>query len=124
MLASPAGSTRRVVLEKRFLPVPLTLTEKLEMGDSLVKLLGEASDIEAELAQDKLRAKEQLGLNEGKRNDVVHMLRRGSVDREIEVEIELDFQAGKVSYTRRDTGEVYHERPMTYDERQTALKLA
>jgi len=114
----------RINRETRELAVPLEIHEKLDLGQSIVAAFAELRAVEDELEQAKLHAKDESRRLEATIEGAVSTLRVGSVSRPVEVEIAMNFERGTVSLTRLDTGEVYSERPMSHQERQTAMHLA
>jgi DNA segregation ATPase FtsK/SpoIIIE-like protein len=98
---------------------PLTDEEVMARGGELARKLAEGEDLEAKkkLISDELKAAADAATE--LRNAVLH---RQEV-RKIECDLEPDFDAGTVTYRRRDTGLVANIRPLRSNERQTLLPL-
>lgn len=64
-----------------------------------------------------------LKIAEAKETKLSNIVSTNSERREVTVEVRYDYEVGKVTKTRTDTGEIISEREMTDDERQSQLDL-
>lgn len=103
------------------LPVPLTLEERASFGDQLATLHGLEEDELAEQAQEKAAMKERLLSIANRRHKLAGLLRRGSENRPVKVEVVADYEAGVARGIRVDTGEVLTTRALRDEERQMPL---
>jgi ElaB/YqjD/DUF883 family membrane-anchored ribosome-binding protein len=108
-------------LIKESLPVMLTDGEVLAHADRAARLQSEYNDRDEALKAHSKAAKAELETIESERNAALRKVRERREFRQVDVEVSYGFAENTVKYTRRDTGEVYHERAMTNDERQTQL---
>lgn len=114
----------RVFAEREKLPCRLTEAERMEIGDEIARLNVEATELEMEAEDHKLESKAALHKAEPLREQIKSLAwtwRRGTIDREVEVQKEIDYRAGHVTFTRTDTGEVIRTRDILPSERQMSL---
>lgn len=102
----------------RCLPCPMTDEERRDLGASIAKLVGDAEDLEAEkrsIASDYRARADKLA---EKIQTKSRALRRGTVDRDVEVEVFDDLAHAERVVTRLDTGEVVERRTLSARELQ------
>lgn len=63
-----------------------------------------------------------LKIAEGKETKLANIVATRTERRDVTVEVKYDYELGKVTKTRTDTGELVSEREMTDDERQAELE--
>ena len=103
--------------------VKLTDRELLDYGKALAQ---SENDIRSEREQqDAMRAgmKETLQRIESRRMMLAGLVSSGEEYREIDCDDVFDYDTGRVTRHRLDTGEVVIERPMTDEERQRSIAL-
>jgi len=110
-----------VTREKDSLRCELTTDERVDYGSRQATLLLELSACEDELNTFKATMKSRVAEKEAELKRISENIRNGYVFRQVDIEKKIDFAAEWVTYTRTDTGEIYHQRAMRADERQFAL---
>lgn len=101
----------------------LTDSEFKERAEQLGAQLEDIRGAADRHASQKSAQKSEMAALEAKRDLLAMIVRRHAEERDVQVEVHADDAKGVVSYTRMDTGEVYHERPMSAAERQVELTV-
>lgn len=107
--------------EIRQLRCALTDAELQRKAERVAELLQESEDTEAELRSQKSRYKSRLEGLEGERSRVLHDFRTRSEARDVRCDLQLDFELGRATWVRTDTGEPLWDRPLSDAERQQPL---
>jgi len=115
-----------VVKERRTesLMCSLTAAEFKSRAIELAKVDADMSSTEDRHEAMKQTIKSEIASLEARRSKLSGIVAAQAELREIEVEIRHNYDTCKVFKTRLDTGEIFGERNMTTEERQTALPLA
>lgn len=99
----------------------LTDEERLEFSD----MMADAQQaLEAAEANKKSLVKQlnaEIEQAKARRDKLTNIVASRTEYREINIEIHFNYDTGKVSKIRTDTGELYQERPMTEKEKQRSL---
>lgn len=113
--------------EKRTLKVPLTDSERLDLGDLMARSIQQAETAEAHKDAASKQYKAQIETAQGEAARCAKLLAAGVEYRDVECEVQpLPPEDGKepqVQIVRMDTHEVVQVREMTQGERQRALPL-
>lgn len=104
------------------LPVPLTEEEAAAAKNEILRLMDEIEGHDRELALAKSNHKIATDRKQGTIDEKRKQLKLG-IERDVEAEAIFNFETGKVSYVRQDTGEEYHVRDITAQEKQEKFKL-
>ncbi|MCC6989914.1 MAG: hypothetical protein IT181_12995 [Acidobacteria bacterium] len=99
----------------------LTDDEQRERGRQLAEALRAVGEEELDQKAQKERMKERLEALHGEVTRLGGIVRAGEEERAVQVRLELDDEKGMVHSVRLDTGELFHSRPMTQQEKQRAL---
>lgn len=105
------------------LKVTLTIDEKANYGEQQAKALQELRQLDDRLEEVKGQIKGQQKELEARVNRISETIRNGYEYREVEVEKQLDLEAGIAKFYRIDTGEIYRTRPLSKEERQGEMAL-
>jgi len=101
----------------------LTDTELKEFGRKLATKCEDIASEESRQKDQKSEMKARLDGMEAERTSLAIVVRRQEEQRDVEVEEVFDYELGKVTQTRLDTGEEIRVRPMTNEERQQPLPV-
>ncbi len=118
-------SRRDVRIEKITRNLPCRLTD-VELKDFGRRLAVKCEDIAAEESRQKDQKSEmkaRLDGMESERATLAIVVRRQEEQRDVECEETFDYELGKVTVTRTDTGEEIRVRPMSNEERQQPLPV-
>lgn len=108
----------RVIQETRKLPVKLTEHETAERGKAMAVLLQRAADVETRKKDVTAELNESIASAYEQAAEHAKVVNAGQEDRDVEVELQHDFSANRVTVVRLDNGEVVEERAMTAHERE------
>lgn len=103
------------------LKVDLTQDEWNEASTSLADGISEIHSIENKEASIKAQIKSEKTACEAKIERLRGLVSNRYEYRTVPVEVQYDYSEGKVRKVRLDTGEIFHEREMVGDERQSSL---
>lgn len=103
------------------LPVPLTDAEMAQRGQEYGNLCAKREDVQATLAQAKIKAEEELQRIGDRTAALAHILKARAEDRPVPIRLERDFGRGLVTTIRLDTNAVVDSEPMSEADRQTAV---
>lgn len=101
--------------------VPLTPRERQEKHDELVRTLNDLQRLRDHFALLKKQHKATVESRELTIRELSHDLKDNYVMRSVSCEERPDLDAGTMTTTRLDTGELLDTRPLTEDERAAAL---
>jgi hypothetical protein len=107
----------------RNLPVKLTDEELLKVGRELAGTTQDIATEEKRQADVKAGMKARLAELDARRTQLAMNISRREQDRDVRVDVYMDFQRGIVQEIREDTGETVHTRQMTDTERQAELPI-
>jgi hypothetical protein len=107
--------------ELRLLPVKLTEGELMQRSRHAAELIGQAESEQEELNEHKKERKQAIDALEVEGRRLLHGVRRGEEEREVEVHVVADYAEREIHLVRQDTGEVYFQRAMTPGESQIEL---
>ena len=110
-------------LQTKMLSCRLTNDEVREYGQKLAVILEDIANEVARQASFKQEMKAAVTGLESQAAALGSKIRRREELRDVEVQPELDFEAGVYRESRIDTGSVIKERPITAEERQEFLPL-
>lgn len=116
---------RNIRVEKVTKNLPCKLTEA-ELKDFGRKLAVKCEDIAAEESRQKDQKSEmkaRLDGMESERAQLAIVVRRQEEQRDVECTETFDYELGKVTIVRTDTGDEIRVRPMTTEERQQVLPV-
>lgn len=119
-----AEHTNTVKTITRSLPCRLTDDELMKAGSDLATVVEDITNEESRQTDQKTQMKAKLTELDARRSQLAIKVRRREEFREVEVEIDFDYQRGMITEIRTDTGEQLNIRRMTDSERQQALPLA
>lgn len=108
-------------IKKEYLKCVLSAEELLEYGNSLARLHSECSELkeQAKSVASDFKAKIDAATSQG--GIFARAISNGFEYRDVECEVDRDFEAKKVWTTRLDTGEIIKSRDMTQEELQVHL---
>lgn len=109
--------------EKQWMEVLLTEDEIRDEAKSLADALNKKREAEERLDAFKAQVKGEITELEGRINRAAALVNAGKEHRQVEVEVQLDFNLGMRIEIRKDTGEEFRRRPLTTDERQMELEV-
>lgn len=115
-------ATRRTMI-KQSLQVVLTNDEKLDMGQQLAQAEQVRSEAESKMATFRAQMKATIEEATAKIDGFVSRISSGYEYRDVPCEKVEDYEAGRITIFRCDTGEIVHTRAMTSDEQQIALQV-
>src|SRR5688500_12251552 len=105
------------------LPCKLTETELKDFGRKLAVKCEDIAAEESRQKDQKSEMKARLDGMESERASLAIIVRRQEEQRDVEVSETFDYELGKVTQTRMDTGEEIRVRAMTNEERQQVLPV-
>lgn len=111
--------TRKDVVQK--VACQLTDDELLRYGRALAQTEDDIATEQARQEGIKGELKATLAEIAGRRSMLAGLVSSGEEYRDVECEDAFDHDAGRVTRSRKDTGEVIGERPMTSEERQRSF---
>lgn len=123
--ASPVPKFRRTT-ESRSLQVFLTDSEKLDLGKSCGDQRDKIRKLESEAEDHKNKAKHLKEDADSQTRQLfadLKILADGYDYRQVKVEKLVDYEDGRVSFTRQDTGEVIESRPIRPEEAQQKMEF-
>ena len=106
---------------KEFLKCILTEKETREIAQNLAVAVMSKDEAEGALKSAQTQIKSKIALHEAELTSFAEKLRSGFEMRNVECEVDADYELGKVTIIRLDTGEIVRERTMSNDERQGKL---
>lgn len=101
----------------------LTDEELLKVGRELAGTTQDIATEEKRQADVKAGMKARLAELDARRTQLAMNISRREQDRDVRVDVYMDFQRGIVQEIREDTGETVHTRQMTDTERQAELPI-
>jgi hypothetical protein len=104
-----------------FLKITLSVGEKLELGDELVRLYAEKETLEDRFADMKSQMKAEIDEVDTKIATRIGTLRDNGRFDNVPIKVIKNWRLGTFEKVRTDTGEVYGTRPLTGEERQQKL---
>lgn len=114
-------TTRLLRTETRPLPVKLTDGEILERSHRAAELLGEADRAQGVLDEYRKEQKQRIAELESEGRELLRSVERGEELRDIEIEVQADYELRAILFVRTDSSEVYFSRPLTPDEAQMSM---
>ena len=102
--------------KKLDLKCDLTREELLEAGAKMADAAQRIAELESALASYKAQNKSAMEIEKAQTESLSDKIRRKYEYRAIKCMVIKDYQAGRVTCTRSDTGEEIENRPMTDDE--------
>ncbi len=123
--AKRAGAPLQPKKITRKLEVDLDEEERLKLGAEAAAKSEEHAELDAELRDTKKRIGDRMKGLAAERDSLLHSLKTGTRERDVECEMRFDHKAGRVRTFRLDrggkTGELVDDRPMTDTERQVTI---
>lgn len=113
----------RIAKVTKDLPCKLTESELKEFGRKLAVKCEDIAAEESRQKDQKSEMKARLDGMESERSILALVVRRQEEQRDVECEEEFNYESGKVTVSRTDTGEELRVRPMTNEERQQPLPV-
>lgn len=107
----------------RFLPVPLTIDEKVDYGRKLAQMHQEYSSVEVEKKSAADEFKERLDMIDGRIAHLSQVVRTGEEFRDVECRWRYLFETNVKELIRMDTGEITETAAITPEERQLMLQM-
>ena len=107
----------------RFLPVPLTIPEKVDYGRKLAHLHQEYASLEIEKKHVADNFKEKLEGLDGRISALAAVVRNGEEVRDVECRWRYLFEVNTKELIRMDTGEIVETTAITAQERQLVLQI-
>lgn len=117
------GDEKTLGEEVRTLPVPLTRDELLEAGSQLAQLEQQLEEQESVAAAARAAHKARMEELGAERARLAGIIRTRQEMRPVSVDVVAHYRVNLARYTRRDTGEVLGERPLTAEERQGVIEF-
>lgn len=111
----------RVKYASRALMCRLTRQEHLDRGQSLASTIHAIGDEERRQKEAKERMKEAMTGLEEEAGRLARIVQEGQEERQVRVRFEFDYDKGRVTVIREDTGEEVESRSMNDTERQMTL---
>jgi hypothetical protein len=110
----------------KVLTFPLSTNEIAQKGRLAAETRHKILEKNREFDDVKTKYKGQIGALELELSELLHTIKRGDEERNVECTMVLDYERYVVSYVHPVDGEdvTFEERPMTLDERQPELSLA
>lgn len=106
---------------KRYLKYVFTEEEKKLMGSDLAQKFAIHTEAEGRLKSVSTQIKSEISTIESQMASISEKIRSGYEYRDIECDVEMDYDRGRVVVIRMDTGEIVEDRAMSVDERQKPL---
>ncbi len=100
------------------LPVKLTNDERLSKADDLAEKVHEVERLKSAKKSAMAQYNSEIQLSEAQRSLLSNTVASGVEYRDIPVTSRIDWNTGKYTKTRQDTGEVFFERPLSQEETQ------
>lgn len=104
--------------ESHMLDCDLTHEEVRERGIEQARCQGELDELARQRAQKLAELSAQHKGLDRRRGMLAHAIVTGREPRSVPVRLEANYKTGRVRVRRLDSGEVYHERALTDEERQ------
>jgi len=108
---------------KRFLPVQLTTSEKVEFGQKLAQAHQEYGEVEREKKHVADKFKERLEVIDGRTSQLATIVHSGEELRDVGCQWRYLFEANTKELMRMDTGEIVETAAITPEERQLMLQI-
>ena len=108
-------------IEKEYLKCNLTNAELLEYGNSLARLNTKANELKDQAKSVASDFKAKIDAAGSEAGVFARAIQNGFEYRNVECEIDRDYEVRKVFTTRLDTGEIIKTRDMTQEELQGHL---
>lgn len=106
---------------KRYLKYTFTEEEKKLMGADLAQKFATHTEAEGRLKSVSTQIKSEISTIDGQMASLSEKIRSGYEYQNIECDVTMDYERGRVIVTRLDTGEIVEDRAMSADERQKSL---
>lgn len=113
-------ANKKVVIKEN-LPCKLTDEERLSRADDLANAVQVVDQVKQEKKSLMRQVDSRLNAAESKREELADVVASGREYREVIVHQVFDYNEGKVTEMRVDTGEVIASRDLTDEERQASL---
>lgn len=113
----------RIQKEKQYLEVNLTDDEAKRASKELADAIQRKNAIEDQIATFKAQKKGEITQCSGEINKNTILVVTGKEMRMVECEVTLDFDTGKRTVVRIDSGLIVDERGLTTDEKQLELNV-
>jgi len=107
--------------DRKLLKCLLTVEEHMKYARELAEELGRKQAAEEELAAVKAEYKGKIEASEAKIRGNQRLVKDGYEHRWVDCAVESNMRTCKVMVTRKDTGEIIEDRPMTPDEKQLQI---
>jgi uncharacterized FlaG/YvyC family protein len=101
----------------------LTDAEKIEYGGIVSQSLLNRLTAEDELKSFQTASKNKMTILDATIKSISEKIRNGYEFRYVEIEIETNFTECLVKFIRKDTGEIYKQRPLNSEERQLMMEV-
>ncbi len=108
---------------KEYLKCPLTEAELRAQAEKMAQNLSQIAQYEADLKSIKKQIESDIARCQADLGSAVEKFRSGFEMRNVDCEVQKDFQTNTVRTYRLDTGEMIRERALTAEERQLMLDL-
>jgi hypothetical protein len=119
----PAQRNVQVFKEKQYLECMLSDDELKQASRELADACQRKTSIEDQLATFKAQKKAEITQCDGEINKNTVLVSSGKEMRMVECEATLDFDSGKRTVVRLDSGVIVQERPLSTDEKQLELNV-
>lgn len=113
----------RITKEKVNLQCALTDEEKLRYGSEMSRHLNDLRQCEDSLASFKSQIKGEIETHEARINALSQKIYSGKEFRDVECEIEYDWEKKTRHWIRTDTGEIFKEEPIPECDLQEEMEL-
>jgi hypothetical protein len=100
------------------LPIKLTDVQRLGKADDLAEKVHEVERLKSARKSALAQYNGEIQLAEAQRSVLSNVVASGTEYRDIPVTCRIDWETGKYSKTRQDTGEMFFERPLNQEEKQ------
>ena len=108
---------------REYLKYIFSIEEKRGLADNLALAVMKKDESNAALKSAQTQIKSEIAKHEADVTSLAEKIRSGFEMRYVECEETKDFLSGTFTVTRKDTGEIVTERPLTSEERQTSLPM-
>lgn len=108
-------------IKKEYLKCVLSHNELLEYGNGLARLHAEANELKEQAKSVASDFKAKIDAAGSEAGIFARAIQNGFEYRDVECEVDRDFETKKVYTTRLDTGEIIKSRDMTQEEMQGRL---
>lgn len=112
---------QKLTVTRKPLPVEITDKELRQRSRKLGTVAREIGEADAEFAEVKKEHADRMKPLREERDALIAVMESGKEEREVEVDVYADFEAGTVIEIRRDTKEQIATRAITPAERQMIL---